>query len=278
MCAACGAANSGTFALCSECGGPKGTAQGLTAPIGRPRGTAVVAGVAAGGHQAEEPTPSGSTSESASPSGAPAHKVNGVMAGALIAVVLVAVTLGVLLLGGGSSGNRSATGTSTPAPQATANSAPQVTTSPATASPATSPAVTTPATAPVAAVTAEQQSWSNDPTKCGSNPTNTGQPYSSSLSYQVTASIHVWSSTSTSSTPLTTIPVTDYGTGGAGCPTPSDPVVTVTCKTTGDAITGPFSSDSTWEQATWNGTTGYVPDEWINTQWDAESGGVIPNC
>ena len=282
-CAACGTVNSGTFALCSACGGPKGSAQDPTAPIGGPTGTAVVAGVAAGGHQTEGSAAPGSPTKPASPSGAPGHKVNGVLVGALVAVVLVAAILGVLLLHGSSNDKGSATGTSSPVPQATVGSAPQVTTSPATtppvtAPPATPPPATTPTAAPVAVVTAEQQSWSNDPTKCGPNPTNTGQPYSSSLSYQVTASIHMWSSTSTSSTPLTVIPVTQYGSGGAGCPTPSDPMVTVTCKTTGEAVTGPFSSDATWEQATWNGTTGYVPDEWINTQWDSESGGVIPNC
>jgi hypothetical protein len=292
-CATCGATRSSGPApeSVAASGGPKGSAQDLTAPIGGPTGTAVVAAVASGGHQAGGSAAPSSPTGSASPLRAPAHKVNGVLVGALGAVALVA-TIGVLLLGGSSNDKGSATGTSilvpqttasvpqatASVPQATASSAPQVTTSPPTASPATQPPATAPTPAPVAAVTAEQQSWPNDPTRCGPNPTDTGQAYNSSLSYQVTASIHLWSSTSTSSTPLTMIPVTQFGTGGAGCPTPSDPVVTVTCKTTGDAITGPFSTDSTWEQVRWNGTTGYVPDEWINTQWDSASGGIIPNC
>ena len=268
-CAACETVNSGTFALCSACGGPKGSAEDLTTSIGGLTPIPVASGVAAGSGQTKGPAVPGSPTESGSES---AHKLNGVLVGALVAVVLVAATFGVLLLRGNSNDKSSAAGTSTTGTSTTTTTVSTTTTT------TTVPTTTTTTVAPVAAVTAEQQSWSNDPTKCGPNPTNTGQPYSASLTYQVTASVHLWSSTSTSSTPLAVIPVTQYGSGGAGCPTPSDPIVTVTCKTTGDPITGPFSTDSTWEQAAWNGTTGYVPDEWINTQWDSEDGGVIPNC
>ncbi len=140
----------------------------------------------------------------------------------------------------------------------------------------TTPPVVTTTTNPSALVTSEQSAnWPNDPTRCGPAPSNQGQPFSSTHNYRVTGTIHIWSSPSVSSTPVGTIVVTLYGAGGIGCPSSSDPVVTVICKTTGDPITGPFGTDDVWEKTNWNDSTGYVTDEWLNTQWDVAS---FPNC
>ena len=114
-------------------------------------------------------------------------------------------------------------------------------------------------------------SWPNDLQKCGPSPAPQSTPFSPNGQYYVTATIHVWSAPSISSTPLGVITVNQYGTGGIGCPTDAQPVVTVNCKTTGDAITGPFGTDDTWEQIPWSGSTGFVPDEWVNTQWDVNN-------
>jgi hypothetical protein len=91
----------------------------------------------------------------------------------------------------------------------------------------------------------------------------------------VTATIHVWSQPTTSSNELAEIAVSSYGPGGIGCPTSTDPLIEVSCVTTGQPITGPFGTDSYWEQATWNGVSGYVPDEWVNTQSDEQ---ILPAC
>jgi hypothetical protein len=134
----------------------------------------------------------------------------------------------------------------------------------------TIPAPTTPPTTSVAQ-TAELQTWPDDPLKCGPSPTPQSTPFSADDEYNVTATIHVWSAPSIASTPLGEITVTQYGSGGIGCPTASQPTVQVTCKTNGDTINGPFGPDAVWEQIPWNGSSGYVPDEWVDTQWDVNS-------
>ncbi len=120
--------------------------------------------------------------------------------------------------------------------------------------------------------TAELQSgWVSDPTKCGPQQ----EPALGQTAFQVTATIHVWSQPTTTSTPLSEITVTSYGPGGIGCPTGTDPIVQVQCVAQGQQITGPFSTDPYWERVTWDGLVGYVPDEWINTQSATSS---LPTC
>jgi hypothetical protein len=137
--------------------------------------------------------------------------------------------------------------------------------------PAGPPPSSAPTTIPFDSSSAEMRSnWVHQPDKCGPQP----QPGSTTY-FQVTATIHLWSAPSISSTPLDEIVVTSYGPGGIGCPTASDPTVQVFCKTTGDPITGPFGTDPVWEKASWNGRTGYVPDEWVNTQSDVPT---LPSC
>ena len=151
-------------------------------------------------------------------------------------------------------------------------SVPVITTT--TTAPTTTTTTTTTLSSPPTssiAQTAELQTWANDPQKCGPVPTPQPTPVSADDQYHVTATIHVWSAPSIASTPLGEITVTQYGPGGIGCPTDSQPTVEVSCKTTGDTITGPFGPDAVWEQIQWNGSTVYVPDEWVDTQWDVNS-------
>jgi hypothetical protein len=127
-------------------------------------------------------------------------------------------------------------------------------------------------------VTAElRTNWPNDPNKCGPPWTAQSQPYNANWTYQVTATVHLWSGPSTSSTPIAIIRVTNNGPGGIGCPSGRDPTVTVQCKTTGHPIEGPFGTDRTWEKVsvTSTGQTGFLPDEWLDTRWDVSS---FPSC
>ncbi|MCU4185593.1 hypothetical protein K6U06_14590 [Acidiferrimicrobium sp. IK] len=114
-----------------------------------------------------------------------------------------------------------------------------------------------------------------NPSQCGPTPVDNGQPFRPDHVYQVTATVHVWSAPSTSSTPLAEIVSTSYGGGIFGCPGPADPVVPVACKVTGQPISGPYGTESYWDQVTYDGVTGYVPDEWVNTQYDINQ---LPSC
>ena len=55
------------------------------------------------------------------------------------------------------------------------------------------------------------------------------------------------------------------------------PYVQVQCITSGETITGPYGDDSQWDHLTYNGTTGYVTDEYVDTKGDATNG-AIPQC
>lgn len=165
----------------------------------------------------------------------------------------------------------------TPAPRHAIRLSPVATSVPASTS-TLAPATTTttlatapPITAPIQQTAEMQANWTYDPNKCGPKPTPQTTPYSASQTYRVTATIHLWSGPTTSSTPLAIIDVTTYGPGGIGCPIDGQPLIIVACATTGETITGPFGPDAIWEQTTWNGQTGYVPDEWVDTQWDAKN-------
>jgi hypothetical protein len=159
---------------------------------------------------------------------------------------------------------------------------PTVTPATAPTTPVTTPVnvpATTPPTSPatIPASTVELEQWAHAPDKCGPIPGANNNPYDVNLQYYVTGTIHVWSGPSTSSTPIDIIPVNTYGTGGIGCPSDIQPQVQVVCKSAGTAITGPFSTETWWDQIRWKGATGYVPDEWINTQGDIANG-TIPPC
>jgi hypothetical protein len=171
-----------------------------------------------------------------------------------------------------------ASSTSMPTYDPGTTSLPTESTAPAVVSPepTSSPSPTTTPHNSDNQITAEMQSgWPFDPTKCGSGTGDHSQPYNSFRTYQVTTTVHLWSAPSTSSTALDLIPVTSYGPGGVGCPSGSDPTVTVECKVVGTPITGPFGTDTVWERTSWRGVSGYVTDEWLDTKWDVDS---LPLC
>jgi hypothetical protein len=49
-----------------------------------------------------------------------------------------------------------------------------------------------------------------------------------------------------------------------GC-IPVDTTIAIACTATGNAVTGPYGTETTWDQTTYNGTTGYVADAWVYT-------------
>jgi hypothetical protein len=49
-----------------------------------------------------------------------------------------------------------------------------------------------------------------------------------------------------------------------GC-IPVDTTIAIACTATGNAVTGPYGTETTWDQTTNNGTTGYVADAWVYT-------------
>lgn len=59
---------------------------------------------------------------------------------------------------------------------------------------------------------------------------------------------------------------------------PAGSMVGVQCKTTGEVISGPYGNDPNWDYVTYNGTTGYVTDEWIDTKQDESNPAMIPLC
>lgn len=118
--------------------------------------------------------------------------------------------------------------------------------------------------------------FSYEPDKCGIDASPKPYAHSSSQTYEVTATIGLWSAASTNSQMLKLIPVLSYGPGGIGCPDGLDPKVTIICQVTnGQSINGPFGNDPIWLKTTYDGATGYVPDQWVDTEWDT---GTIRRC
>jgi len=278
-CNACETVNGVGLVTCSACGAAKGSASEIATTTSSAGATAVVT---------RTPRPTSSPSSAPSTGGpatsAPAtptipepaaRGINVALIGALVIVIVVALALGALLIRRHSSTNAAATRSTS---SATGVAAPVAPSAQGTAVVPSTP-VPTPTTARDSFTTEFQTNWVNDPGKCGPDPTDQSQPYSPTRTYQVTATIHLWSAPNLSSTELALIPVTSNGPGGIGCTSGSDPEVSVICKTQGDTITGPFSSDPIWERVTWNGMTGYVPDEWVDTKWDSSpTNSNIPDC
>lgn len=161
--------------------------------------------------------------------------------------------------------------TSTTSPSTTRSS-----TTSTTRAPTTSSTRATTTTINTSTPTELLSGFSYEPLKCISAPAQP-QPYphSSTATYEVTATIGLWTSSTTSSTLIGTIPVSSYGPGGIGCPDGSGPYVKVICKRTGQTISGPFGSDPIWLKVTIGGNTGFVTDQWVDTRWDV---GSLPAC
>ncbi len=173
---------------------------------------------------------------------------------------------------GASAANTSAASTSDPL-ATTVEAAP--TTQPATTQPPeTTAAAPTTTAEDLSAPTNEQRSFPVDADKCGPDAPQVGK-YRPDGRYEVTATVKVWAKPNISSTPLARIDVDSYGPGGIGCPDDQGAFVPVSCKTQGQTIDGPFGADARWEKVTYDQTTGYVPDEWLDTKWD---GDALPDC
>lgn len=115
-----------------------------------------------------------------------------------------------------------------------------------------------------------------DPTKCGIDASPKPYPHDAGRTYEVTATIGLWSDPSTASRQLKLIPVTTFGPGGIGCPDGLGPRVTISCQVPdAQMIGGPFGNDPIWLRTSYDGVTGYVTDQWVDTEWDV---GTIPIC
>jgi len=301
-CASCGAETGGR-PFCGRCGAPAGSATALvggefqaggTCPNGHPVAadtrfcsacgaavTALATSAAVGATapasvvMASAPSPTGLIH---SPAPMPPRPRLPPWAWAAMILVVALGVGGVALIGGSWADHSPPTAATATAPTAAQPTTPAAPTP--TIAPVTTPTIA-PATAPTSAplqVTAEMHSWPSDPNKCGPPPPDNGQPFSADRSYEVTATIHLWSQPTTASTPLAVITSNAPG-GGEGCSTDVGPFVTVSCEIVdGQPIEGPFSiGDPIWDQITWQGQTGWVPDEWVNTQYDANDGN-IPRC
>ena len=115
-----------------------------------------------------------------------------------------------------------------------------------------------------------------EPTKCGIDASPKPYPHDANRTYEITATIGLWSEPSTASRQLKLIPVTTFGPGGIGCPDGLGPRVTISCQVPdAQMIGGPFGNDPIWLRTSYDGATGYVTDQWVDTQWDV---GTIPTC
>jgi hypothetical protein len=68
------------------------------------------------------------------------------------------------------------------------------------------------------------------------------------------------------------------GSGNALGSIPTGSMVGVLCKVVGETITGPYGPDSSWDRVTVNGVSGYVTDEWIDTEQDEFDASKVPSC
>jgi uncharacterized protein YraI len=57
---------------------------------------------------------------------------------------------------------------------------------------------------------------------------------------------------------------------------PNGSQVTVEYSTPGESVNGPFGPDNHWDRVTYNGTTGYASDEYVDTKQAIDS--TIPPC
>jgi hypothetical protein len=141
----------------------------------------------------------------------------------------------------------------TQAPQAAPAPAPDSSSSGSSSAPSTAPATTPAAQAPA-------PTTPSFPVTNG----NGGQPGPSGKLYAVTAATNLRSDSNTSSSVLTLVP--------AGT------MVGVQCKATGEAINGPWGTDSYWDRVVVNGSAGYLTDEYVDTKSDETNNALIPNC
>jgi hypothetical protein len=115
---------------------------------------------------------------------------------------------------------------------------------------------TTASTPPPAVVTTVAASPSSQPLSPAAKPTFSASPAGlagpSGRLYLVTHDVNI----------------RDQPTSNSNLPgaIPKGAKVGVECKSIGETIVGPWGSDSTWDRVTFNGITGYLTDEWIDTR------------
>jgi uncharacterized protein YraI len=59
-----------------------------------------------------------------------------------------------------------------------------------------------------------------------------------------------------------------------GC-IPVNTTINIDCTASGNAVTGPYGTETLWDHTTYNGTAGYVADAWVYT---GTNGPVAPSC
>jgi serine/threonine protein kinase/uncharacterized protein YraI len=59
---------------------------------------------------------------------------------------------------------------------------------------------------------------------------------------------------------------------------PAGTRVGVQCKVVGQTVTGRFGPDAHWDRVIFNGVTGLVPDEWVDTKQDETDPSKVPLC
>ncbi len=59
---------------------------------------------------------------------------------------------------------------------------------------------------------------------------------------------------------------------------PSGATARVSCTSTGEVTDGPFGPTDKWDRVTYNGATGYVTDEYVDTKNDITNRALIPLC
>ena len=61
-----------------------------------------------------------------------------------------------------------------------------------------------------------------------------------------------------------------------GC-VPLNTIITIKCTASGDAVTGPYGTESTWDYTTYGGKNGYVADAWVYTGSNYPVAGACSN-
>jgi hypothetical protein len=93
-------------------------------------------------------------------------------------------------------------------------------------------------------------------------PPPTGTPTIGLPTYPVTADLNLRSGPSSTSASLGVIP--------------NGTTLGVVCYTNGERVNGPYGATAIWDLVEWNGETGYVTDEYVDTKSDI--GSVIRPC
>ena len=59
-----------------------------------------------------------------------------------------------------------------------------------------------------------------------------------------------------------------------GC-IPVNTIISIQCTAQGNAVTGPYGTETIWDRTSYGGQTGYVADAWVFT---GTNGAAAPTC